>query len=445
MDAGLGSHHRAEGQQQIWSEREILAEAEALANLGAWVWEIEPNQIWWSDETYRIFGLIPQVFTATFEGFLSYVHPDDRSALQGSVKSALDGGEEYHVAHRVVRPTGEIRHVRERGRVTRAADGTAIRMLGVVRDVTEEVTLQRERDEAVEALAASERQHRLLAENAWDVVWTMGLDGSITYVSPSVERVRGFTAEEAAAQTIDQVNPPESAARVTEYFATLYAAITAGTQPPEFHGELEYYRKDGSIMLAELQVIPEIDDHGNVIQVLGVSRDISERRRFEEELSRLAVTDPLTGVWNRRHGEDLLDADVVEARRYGAPLSVLMLDIDNFKTINDSYGHVAGDRVLVEACRRLTANLRASDILSRWGGEEFVLAMRQCTLAESVPAASKIRALIADTPFDHVGTVTVSIGVAELQSDDDLGSWLDRADRALYEAKAVGRNCVRAG
>ena len=443
MDGVNDAHRHDDAPAIVWSERDILDEAEAVAHLGAWAWEIGPNRVWWSDETYRIYGLAPQESPATYAVFLSHVHPDDRAEHERSVQAALDGIQEFDRIHRVVRPSGETRVVRERGKVTRATDGTPTRMLGVVRDITDEVELQRERDDAVQALAASERRHRLLAENAWDVVWTMGMDGSITYVSPSVERVRGFTPAEAAAQTIDQINTPESAARVMEYFASLYAAIGAGTEPPEFRGEMEYYRKDGSIMLAELQVIPEIDDDGHVIQVLGVSRDISERRRYEEELNRLAITDPLTGVWNRRHGEDLFTADLLEARRYGPAMCLLMLDIDHFKTINDTHGHQVGDRVLVELCQRLTGNLRTSDVLARWGGEEFVIVMRHCTLADAIPLADKIRHLIADTPFDDVGTVTVSIGAAELHPDDDLPSWLDRADKAMYQAKATGRNRVR--
>ena len=104
---------------------------------------------------------------------------------------------------------------------------------------------------------------------------------------------------------------------MTEYFTDLYAAIADGTVPPRYHGEQEYYRKDGSIMLGELDVIPQVDADGKVVRILGVTRDISERRAFEEELNRLAVTDPLTGVWNRRQGERLLAADLAEARRYG--------------------------------------------------------------------------------------------------------------------------------
>jgi diguanylate cyclase (GGDEF)-like protein/PAS domain S-box-containing protein len=272
----------------------------------------------------------------------------------------------------------------------------------------------------------------------------MEVDGSISYVSPSVERVRGITPQEAMAQTLDQIHPPETAAKVGQYFADLYGGMARGEIPPPYRGEHEYYRKDGSIMLGELDVIPQVNEDGQVIRILGVTRDISDQRRYEDELNRLAVTDPLTGVWNRRHGEHLFGADLAEARRYGPDLCVLMVDIDHFKSINDSVGHQGGDQVLVEMTRRLAASLRETDMLVRWGGEEFVILLRHCSLPDAVLRAEALRGGVADEPFHPAGAVTVSIGVADLHQEDDLASWLDRADRAMYAAKAAGRNAVRA-
>ena len=418
---------------QGWSEAQLMAEAQQLAHVGFSVYITATGRLWWSDETYRIFGCQPQEFPITIERFLEFVVPEDLDHVAAVVAHAVDNAEPYDFQHGIVRPDGSQVYVRARGRVTRGDDGLPERMIGVVFDVTDEVVLQKERDRAVRDLSESETRHRLLAENAWDVVWTMGVDGSITYVSPSVERMRGITAEEAAAQTLDQIHPPDSAAKVTAYFTQLYAAMAAGEVPPIYHGEREYYRKDGSIMYGELQVIPQVDESGNVVQILGVTRDISDRKEMEDELRHLAVTDPLTGIWNRRQGEKLINEVLVEADSQPA-LSLLMVDVDHFKYINDTVGHQSGDQVLIELARVIRDNLRASDVLTRWGGEEFVILMQQCGIKDAIHRAESLRALIESRSFDDGVKVTVSIGVAEVDSDDDLAACLRRADVAMYQA-----------
>jgi diguanylate cyclase (GGDEF)-like protein/PAS domain S-box-containing protein len=315
------------------------------------------------------------------------------------------------------------------------ADGSVV-IEGALADITE-------LHEAETKLMRSEKRSRLLAENAWEVIWTMDLDGKVTYINPAVERMRGISPEEAMRQTIEEINPPESAARVGEYFQQVFTAIQAGTEPPTFRGEMEYYRKDGSIMTGELNVLPHRDATGQVVELIGVTRDISERKEFEAELRNLAVTDTLTGVWNRRHGENLL-ADDLAARRPGQALSLLMLDIDHFKAINDTFGHQAGDHVLIEIASRVRRSLRGNDVVSRWGGEEFVVLLRDCALPDALAVAEEIRAAIAEVPFGTLGTCTVSIGAAEFRANEDLKSWLGRADQALYRAKQDGRNEIRA-
>jgi len=305
---------------------------------------------------------------------------------------------------------------------------------GALADITE-------LHEAETRLMNSEKRSRLLAENAWEVIWTMAMDTTITYVSPSVEQVRGITPDEAKQQSLDEIHPPESAARVADYYQRVFSAIDAGTAPPSFRGEMEYYRKDGSIMIGELQCIPHVDADGNVIELIGVTRDISERKVFEAELRNLAVTDTLTGVWNRRHATELLTADL-SARRPGQALSLLMLDIDHFKTINDTFGHQAGDHVLIEVASRLRRSLRGNDMVARWGGEEFVVLLRDCVLSDALRLAEDIRAAIAEVPFGTMGSLTASFGVAEVRDGEDLTTWLGRADQALYRAKRSGRNEV---
>lgn len=154
----------------LWSERDILAEAQALGHTGAWAWHVPTGQLWWSDEMYRIFGLEPQEFPATYEVFLQHVHPDDRDAVNDSVDWTIGGADRFSLQHRVIRPDGEVRHVHSQAAITRADDGTPLKVLGALRDTTEEHETRRQRDAAVEALAESEELYRLLAENAWDVI-----------------------------------------------------------------------------------------------------------------------------------------------------------------------------------------------------------------------------------------------------------------------------------
>lgn len=316
-------------------------------------------------------------------------------------------------------------------------------------------------------LRQSEERHRLLAEHANDVVWTMSPLGEITYESPAVEAMRGITPEEAMKQSVDQIHPPESQAISLGYFESLAARLEQGLPPEEFHGELEYYRKDGSTVWTEVQVIPHLDPDGSLIEILGVSRDISVRRRQEKELEEAkreteranealrraneelaamneklhlqATTDELTGSSNRRHGKQLLESALAQPEE-SDPISLLMIDIDRFKDVNDSLGHGFGDRVLVELSQRIRSAIRATDVLTRWGGDEFLVVMPSCDVDDAFRIAEELRLAVATRPLAERAQVTVSIGATQARPDEALEAWLVRTDSALYRAKQAGRN-----
>ena len=170
--------------------------------------------------------------------------------------------------------------------------------------------------------------------------------------------------------------------------------------------------------------------------------DITELELERRELLDLANRDPLTRTLNRRKLGDVLEAETARAARYATPFSLALLDIDHFKHINDSHGHDAGDAVLVELARRLTASLRQVDRLARFGGEEFVVAAPGIDLAGAAELAERLRRAVADEPFVGVGRVTASFGLAAWRPGDSPEDLLKRADEALYRAKDGGRNRV---
>ena len=166
-------------------------------------------------------------------------------------------------------------------------------------------------------------------------------------------------------------------------------------------------------------------------------------QRANVELARIATTDPMTGVANRRHFEQVANAARERAQRYHEPLSLLLFDVDFFKAVNDRHGRQTGDRVLIELTRRLEGALRSVDVLARWGGEEFVIIMSHCGAAQALLLPEKLRALVAEHPFAGVGTVTASFGFAEFHAGESLDQWFKRVDLAIYRAKSDGRNTVR--
>jgi diguanylate cyclase (GGDEF)-like protein len=152
--------------------------------------------------------------------------------------------------------------------------------------------------------------------------------------------------------------------------------------------------------------------------------------------------DPLTGVFNRRHMERCLDDAIERQRRTSAPASLLVIDVDHFKRINDQFGHAKGDSVLKGIVSLVRKRSRKLDLLFRIGGEEFMLLLPDTREADAAAVAEQLRASIAESRLLDDGRVTVSIGVSELQPDESLDSWMKHADEALYEAKAAGRDRV---
>ncbi|MDZ7841671.1 MAG: sensor domain-containing diguanylate cyclase [Gammaproteobacteria bacterium] len=184
------------------------------------------------------------------------------------------------------------------------------------------------------------------------------------------------------------------------------------------------------------------DEEGNRV-FDGVLEDITRQRELERELEYLARHDELTGLPNRRYCDEIQDAEIARSDRYGQPFSVLMLDLDNFKDINDEFGHAAGDRVLEQVAATTRSHVRKTDVAARWGGEEFVVLLPSTREQDALKLAEKLRRTIEEPGAADAPAITVSIGCGEYARGEGKDAFLSRLDAALYAAKHAGRNRVK--
>lgn len=205
-------------------------------------------------------------------------------------------------------------------------------------------------------------------------------------------------------------------------------------------------RRDGSEFPLEV-TIAKIN-LGQTTEMTAILRDISERARLVEELKVAATTDPLTGIANRRRFDELVKLEMQRCQRFGHTMSLLLIDIDHFKQINDTYGHQQGDQAILSLVRRVAKQLREVDMLGRWGGEEFIVLLPETSLELAWASAERIR-LAVESQLHQLGagtevSLTISVGIsASLGPQDTVERMVRRADTALYLAKKQGRNCSR--
>lgn len=319
------------------------------------------------------------------------------------------------------------------------------------------------------ALRDSEERYRRLAEQSQDVIWTLDLGTRrFTYVSPAIERARGFTAAEVMAQPFEAALTPASAQLASAMLESHLARIREGDMTAmSAILELDQPHRDGRIMRAEIVASFLFDDRRQPTAILGVSRDITARRLTEEQLrsanERLrqqleeighlqaalqeqAIRDSLTGCFNRRYMDETLERELSRARREGYPLALVILDLDHFKSINDTYGHLAGDEALRQLADTLHADIRQEDVLCRYGGEEFIILMPRMPLSIAAERAERWRLKIEAIRIEFGNfelAFTASAGVAAYPDHGKTPDQLTHAaDLALYQAKESGRNRV---
>lgn len=260
--------------------------------------------------------------------------------------------------------------------------------------------------------------------------------GIITYVNEAFSRHTGYTREYVLGKTPRML---KSNKHDDAFYRELWQTILRGEV---FRGTIINTKQNGDLFYENKTITPLKDDKNNIVGFVSSGKDVTQERLLQQEIERIATIDKLTGLYNRHKFEKLFVLEAERSHRFLLPLSMILIDIDHFKLVNDTYGHDIGDEVLKHLVKTVQGNIRKIDIFARWGGEEFLILCPGTDLKHTRRLAEKLRLAVDHSCFPEIGHVTISLGVSKFQKDDSFSELFKRADQGLYHAKEHGRNQV---
>ncbi|QKD84576.1 diguanylate cyclase [Thermoleptolyngbya sichuanensis A183] len=469
------------------SSEALLREAQALTHMGSWELDVATQTVTWSTEVFHVFGLDPTQPAPTLAENEQQYHPEDRPRLRRILSKAIATGQPFRFQARIIRPDGSIRHIEARGRARQSSDGTVTKLFGTAQDITEQKQLE-------QLLRSQVQQQRLLASMTQRIRQSLDLDAIL---STTVHEVRQFFQVDRvligqfgedwrcgiAVESVEPGRSPMLGANITpepgedwlKFYVRGHAKAIDCLERANLSAEaIAYWRQfqvqaaltvgllQGDRLWGLLSVQQchqprtweraEIDLIQQLASQVGIAIQQSELYRqlqyANQELAYLATHDQLTRVANRRYLDDYLQQEWNRAAREGTPLSLVLCDVDYFKQYNDTHGHLAGDECLMEIATAIGRALhRPADFVARYGGEEFAIVLPNTNRLGAVRVVQRIqkelRNLTSLPPSPVTRTPsTLSFGIVSVipSSLSSPLKLLDQSDRALYRAKAQGRN-----
>lgn len=411
-----------------------LQEAHELAKLGDWSWDVITDTHHWSQETYLIYGLNPKEAPADYHQVQQYFTAESWKILSAAVNRVLDDGTAYDCDAEIIRPDGTHRWITARGKAELDAHGKVIFLHGTIQDITErkqaEINLQ---------IAA-------VAFESQDSVMITDASLNILRVNKAFTDIFGYTAEEVVGKTAKLL---QSGSQDAAFYDEIWHKIkTTGS----WKGEILNRHKNGQLLSNLLSISAVKGKDGIVTHYVGAHVDITERKAAADKILHLAFHDLLTQLPNRQLFNDRLKQAIASSARTGQVGALLLIDLDNFKSLNDTLGHDFGDLLLQQVAERLTSKVREGDTVARLGGDEFVVLLED--LSDNLLDAAALAEETGDNilsalnqPYrlgPHQYHSTSSIGVTMFEGGQLLmAELLKQADISMYQAKKAGRNTLR--
>jgi diguanylate cyclase (GGDEF)-like protein/PAS domain S-box-containing protein len=392
----------------------------------------------------QLLGVPPEAWLTDASGWQDSIHPDDLDRVVAEAERCIAAGEPFHLQYRAVRADGTVVWISEETAVIPGEDGAARYWLGLMLDVTEFVQTQ-------QALTDTKQRYGALVEQIPAIVYIDVADEqmSTSYVSPQIYGLIGVTPEEYTDDPdlwYKHLHPDDRERALATY-------LEGRESGDLFTYEYRLIARDGRVVWFSDSAIVIRDEAGAPLYVHGVMMDITDRKAAEEQLAFLAYHDKLTGLPNRAMFEELLELAIARGRRHELGVAVLHLDLDNFKLVNDSLGHEAGDALILELTERLKEATRETDLVARPGGDEFFLLLGDMDRTPPVPGGTDGAFVVAESvttrvqqalqvPFQLGGTevyASASIGVSLFPHDaDDAARLIANAEAAMFQSKKAG-------
>ncbi len=425
----------------------------SASNSALWDHDVNTGQVHLSEGWSNLLGGEAKPTTADISDLMQMVHVDDREMVKANFKAnfvdTVKGlnDSQYQVTHRVKKHDGSYIWIVSRGSVTeRDENGRAIRLMGIHHNITL-------RKQAEDALRESEEKLRGLYELSPIGIALTDIDGHYIEFNDAFQKICGYSKEELNKLDYWTLTPKKYASEEARQIESLKQTGRYGPY------EKEYIRKDGSMVPIQLNGMIVTGQDGRQ-HIWSIVEDISERKKMEAQVNELAFYDSLTKLPNRRLMNDRLDQVISASKRNNRYAALMVLDLDNFKPLNDQYGHAVGDLLLIEVANRLQDSVREVDTVARFGGDEFIVLLAELDedkiVAESQVRviAEKIRSALSE-PYKlefqdanlHTETVehhcSSSIGVTLfLGQNADSQDIIKAADAAMYQVKKTGRNQI---
>jgi len=417
------SERKAILSQLIQSEIQ-LKEAQNLAGIGSWNWDIVSRKLIWSDETYRIFGLDPNKTSIDYQKYISMIFPEDRKKLRNAIDQTLKLGHKYSVEHRIVMGDGTIRYVHGLGDIEYDHQGNPFRMFGTVRDLTKEKQTQK-----------SLKTFNALLEQSIHIIFITEPNGTIVYVNPTFEKLTGYVSDEIIGQKSDILISPQTEQDVLQ---SMWKTVESGKT---WHGVIKNKKKNGQIFWADVLITPIHDESNEIINHLAIHEDITRQMQSLEKAQYLESFDRVTGLFNRSCFINTLTQKLASSDH----LSMLLIQLSDYKLINDAYGVNFTDNYLqavIQLIQKICESYSTPMVMGRVSEATLGFVFDQNNIKPLIDMIPDMIHQVSTYGFSK-NSVSTSLAIGMVcQNDTDRSSddFVRKAFIALNIAKKRGRN-----